>query len=408
LFKANRPVDTIDALRELIPVFGVVDPIVKNPAGQVIDGALRIRVLEELGIDYDVQIMDTDELIIGHAVSEMMNRERVSAPGANHGEQVKFLGDRYSVATIAAAVGVGTNFVRSALAGEVPQVVPNPAPPMPPLHECATYMPELTPEQYESLRADIAANGQNRAIVLTADGLLIDGRARWQVCAELGVTPVIQRYDGNPWERSLVENVARLPNPMERLMIAASLPVRVGGGIRVGDMRPASSDFLVEHFGVTWGMLKPARQVVNTPGTEVLCEGIREGVLPAGTAKRIMKTLPPRRWRSTVARHREALAAGVKPPPLPEYPDEIARRERAAEPIQSSQDRNRHRYITLPHMYQANDNLVALGIVVGSSDGLDPSITGDQAAACLRDLTANRRSLNRLISLLKERKEATP
>lgn len=53
----------------------------------------------------------------------------------------------------------------------------------------------MTGDEYESLKADIAANGQ-REPIYTCDGQIIDGRNRYRACSELGIAPVMREWNG--------------------------------------------------------------------------------------------------------------------------------------------------------------------------------------------------------------------
>lgn len=63
------------------------------------------------------------------------------------------------------------------------------------VHEHAEYYPMLSEEQLEELAADIKENGQRDPITVTSDGILIDGRNRWEACKRLGIDPVIEIED---------------------------------------------------------------------------------------------------------------------------------------------------------------------------------------------------------------------
>lgn len=51
-------------------------------------------------------------------------------------------------------------------------------------------------EEYESFKADIAANGCHNP-VWTFEGKILDGRNRYRACTELGIEPVFAEYDGS-------------------------------------------------------------------------------------------------------------------------------------------------------------------------------------------------------------------
>jgi ParB-like chromosome segregation protein Spo0J len=48
--------------------------------------------------------------------------------------------------------------------------------------------PDLSPDEYQELKADIAARGVQIAIEYDEDGNVLDGRHRLKACAELGIT----------------------------------------------------------------------------------------------------------------------------------------------------------------------------------------------------------------------------
>lgn len=63
-------------------------------------------------------------------------------------------------------------------------------------HEVANLFPLMQGEEYEQLKADIAANGLLEPI-WTHQGKIIDGRNRYRACVELGVSPAFRQWDGN-------------------------------------------------------------------------------------------------------------------------------------------------------------------------------------------------------------------
>lgn len=63
------------------------------------------------------------------------------------------------------------------------------------VHEHAEYYPMLSEEQLDELAANIRENGQQDPITVTSDGILIDGRNRWEACKRLGIEPKIEVKD---------------------------------------------------------------------------------------------------------------------------------------------------------------------------------------------------------------------
>ena len=63
------------------------------------------------------------------------------------------------------------------------------------LHEAAGETPQLTLEEYIALRERIKKNGQRTPILVTEDGLLVDGRHRLMAIFDIGSEPVTQIVD---------------------------------------------------------------------------------------------------------------------------------------------------------------------------------------------------------------------
>lgn len=77
------------------------------------------------------------------------------------------------------------------------------------IHPIANLMPEMSDEDFQALKQDIAENGLLEAIWLT-DGQIIDGRHRWRACQELGILPDFREYEGDISTAGLVRFVISL------------------------------------------------------------------------------------------------------------------------------------------------------------------------------------------------------
>jgi ParB-like chromosome segregation protein Spo0J len=76
-------------------------------------------------------------------------------------------------------------------------------------HPIANEFPEFEREDYEALKADIKANGQQVPIELYK-GQILDGRNRYRACTELGIAPQLRAYDGtDPLGHSVSLNLMR-------------------------------------------------------------------------------------------------------------------------------------------------------------------------------------------------------
>lgn len=77
-------------------------------------------------------------------------------------------------------------------------------------HPAAKLFPESSQQDYDTLKADIKANGQRFPIIVRGTSI-IDGCTRFKVCQELGIKPWIQALpDGeDPWQYAYSANLAR-------------------------------------------------------------------------------------------------------------------------------------------------------------------------------------------------------
>lgn len=398
------PPGTWEALRCSIQKFGLIHPIMVTPEGDVIDGILRMRVCREIGFTYETKTWEVGKDIV---MARILNEAEQSKTDMT--EQIEHLiAEGYDIPVTAAALGLRVAQVEQALS--VPVEEPERIAPVAYIefHPVLSHIPEIDAEKYEELKRGIRDNGCTEPILISRDGLLVDGRARWNICQELGITPVTRTIWGNGWEQSLLANSARIiadVSDMDRAIMAAKMPPRMGGTV-LDDQRPPTMPFLCEVLGVPDGSVKPLRIVANVKeNRDVLLEPVREGLVKPGTARRIASTVPPEHFAKAVERVIAASAAGDRHR-LPEFPAE-ARKRAERGPITGTQDRDRNRFVTAVHVRTAIDNLTALEMVVNGTAELEPGINGDQAAELLRGLATRRRALTRLTTLLKERKEAT-
>lgn len=90
-------------------------------------------------------------------------------------------------------------------------------------------MPDLSPAEYEALKADIAANGVLVPIEVDENGAILDGHNRQRICAELGIAaPTVTRAgltEGEKHAHALRLNLQRrhLSSAQKRELIRAEL-----------------------------------------------------------------------------------------------------------------------------------------------------------------------------------------
>ena len=66
-------------------------------------------------------------------------------------------------------------------------------------------LPPLSPEEYGALRDDIARNGVEQPILVTSEGIIIDGHERFKAVNELGLRKYPIRILGNMSEQERKE-----------------------------------------------------------------------------------------------------------------------------------------------------------------------------------------------------------
>lgn len=77
------------------------------------------------------------------------------------------------------------------------------------VHEYANVMPMLSGDGLNDMAASIQRNGLLDPIVVTPEGLILDGRNRREACRLAGVEPTVVVYDGDPAEYVRAKNNQR-------------------------------------------------------------------------------------------------------------------------------------------------------------------------------------------------------
>lgn len=98
-------------------------------------------------------------------------------------------------------------------------------------HPLAEIFPPMSPEEMKELTASIAKHGLRRKITLF-EGKILDGRSRYQGCAESGEDPKYEQYKGtDPVGFVMTENLHRRHlSTAQRAMVAAKLATTKWGG----------------------------------------------------------------------------------------------------------------------------------------------------------------------------------
>ena len=104
------------------------------------------------------------------------------------------------------------------------------------IHPYADMFPMLPDDDLDALAADISVNGQRHPILLTFDGVLVDGRNRLEACKRAGVPPKFRTIDADPVAVIIAENMQRrdlTQGQKAHLAVAAETDkLSVHGGLR--------------------------------------------------------------------------------------------------------------------------------------------------------------------------------
>jgi N6-adenosine-specific RNA methylase IME4 len=155
-------------------------------------------------------------------------------------------------------------------------------------HEVANIFPFMQGEEYESLKADIAANGLLSPIWLHPDNhTIIDGRNRYRACMELGIEPSYLYWDG---QGSLVSFVVSLNlrrrhlDESQRSMVAAKI-ANMGEGRpdKTASIEAVSQKEAANILNVSRSNVQRAK-AVQEHGTPELIAAVESGHVAVSTA----------------------------------------------------------------------------------------------------------------------------
>lgn len=423
-----RPQGTEEALRRSIELDGVLFPVVMTGSGLVVDGELRLKIAGELGIQCPVRTINriVRDLRLTFTVEEIRLRGEAEKDWRVDSAITRLAAERdendvglWPEVVIASALGVSVEHVvahmrkflvpnpdredvrelfpreRRTVDGGVGRAavttadMPPPKTERPPLHEVMNYIPELSRDDLELLRKDIKENGQREPVLVDGQGRLVDGRARWEILAKLGIVPeqkVVVGTGAQVWKASLEANRSRFPTRWERTLLAVSLPARHSpGDDRVLTALQAAETLRVHHHTV--GSL---RRIVAL-GMPELVDAITSDRIRLGSVQKIIRNYPRDQW-------------------LERMEDEIATNARVrpqARPVMDVRPRSSKGSIGAAHILKIVEQLDALGLVLDTATGLDPGINSADAAQWLTALAPRRNNLTRLTQMLKQRKEST-
>jgi hypothetical protein len=104
------------------------------------------------------------------------------------------------------------------------------------VHPYADKFPMLPESELEELAESIKQNGQRQPIVLTEDGLILDGRNRTKACEMVNVEPEVTVYEGDDLAEFVVDsNISRRHMTTGARAMATALVMQESGARRYND-----------------------------------------------------------------------------------------------------------------------------------------------------------------------------
>lgn len=271
-----------------------------------------------------------------------------------------------------------------------------------PAHPAAEVFPMHDEARIKELAEDIRENGLLEPVVENREGRILDGRARLLACDLAGVPVFWHTYTGDdPWAFTLTKNyeTRNAPPYVEMAFIGAHVKPRGTGPIPPDPHRLTTPDRprLAELLHTSRHSIDRARKVVvnGVDGLEECC--VKYGV-PINTAARIAD-MPDKAQHAFVSKVLGGMswmrAAGLRNTDKPE-------KRIPKKPRNQHTNSIRFRYIHREAIAGVRDSLAVVRHLL-ANDGLSPDIEPAEAVQWLNDLGRERRNLNKLMNLLKER-----
>lgn len=158
-------------------------------------------------------------------------------------------------------------------------------------HPYAEKFPLLPEAELAELAESIRANGLRNPIVVTPDGLILDGRNRWTGCQRTGVVPTVMVYEGDDLAEFVIDaNSARRhmstgARAMATALVLAADGRRNEGRWRRGSVHVGNTESRVTAEGRTWtDVLRQAGVILDHAPD--LAEQVTAGTLALDAAYR--------------------------------------------------------------------------------------------------------------------------
>lgn len=162
------------------------------------------------------------------------------------------------------------------------------------IHPYALIFPPMSKTDFDALAEDMRANGLRDPITLYG-GKIVDGRNRYRACANLGIAPRFDTFDGSDEDALafvISKNLARRHlNEAQRALVADSLS-NLKDGQRADQAAqicaPVSQEAAAQKLNVSRRSVQTARVVKQTAAPEVV-KAVEDGKLSLNAAAAIAK-----------------------------------------------------------------------------------------------------------------------
>lgn len=179
-------------------------------------------------------------------------------------------------------------------------------------HPAAELFPIMAPADLDTLAADIKANGQRKPIILH-DGLILDGRNRYEACRKLGIDAETMDWAGRGDPAAFVISMnlhRRHLSESQRAMVAKRYASRKIGDNQHAQICAPSQDEAAKLLNVSRRSVQLAA-VVQDRGTPELAQAVDRGDIPVSTAAKLVD-LPKDRQRQLATAGKKAAAKSAK------------------------------------------------------------------------------------------------
>lgn len=196
----------------------------------------------------------------------------------------------------------------------------------------------------------------------------------------------------------LIEELVRCgPDQMpqyQRALIAAEIATRSKGNLSNRSQLPPTRSEAQDWLNVSIGSMDRAKVIVNKGVTELKYQ-VARGLVPLSTGARIARLIPEAQLEFV-----EKIKAGVNPRHAAPRGWQGSGNSHV-EPI--TQREGRYRFVQESALRAMHDSFDAVATVLSNTEGLDPSITPQQAKLWQRDLRRRGKAYRQIMALLKER-----